>query len=133
MGLNSKTEVMARSPITWYLKGPCDLQTQGQHVVLVLECRNKFPLGRDGHKAIVETRAHVDYNRRVRLCDSPLKFCPSPIPPSLHLVSLLISAGTNKAAFLRYRQTDRVDKLTHMLVNREILSILLKLPELVLN
>ncbi len=33
--------------------------------------------------------------------------CVHPIPPSRLLVSLLLTAGTNKAALLRYRQTDR--------------------------
>jgi hypothetical protein len=121
---------MARSPITWYLKGPCDLRAQGQHVVLVLECRNKFPIGRNSQKQM--SKHEPGYNRRVRICDTPLKFRALSNPSSLHLVSLLITAGTNKAAFLRYRQTDRVGKLPHMSIKGEILSSLLKLPELIM-
>jgi hypothetical protein len=51
------------------------------------------------------------------------RICGNPIPPGLP-VSLLITAGTNKAAFLRYRQTDRADKPNLMLT--EFLQLFLE-------
>ena len=52
-----------------------------------------------------------------KMKDSPL--IPTfPIPPSSLLVSLLFSKRSNKAAFLRHRQTDRVDNLA--LINKII-------------
>jgi hypothetical protein len=54
--------------------------------------------------------------RLEQIPSNPLSMILPPlIPPSRPLVSLLITLGTNETAFLRYRQTDRVDKLTLML------------------
>jgi hypothetical protein len=46
----------------------------------------------------------------IRQCDARIQSLPRQIPPSPLRVSLLVTAGTNKAAFLMFRQTDRVDE-----------------------